>query len=311
MEIDIVADIHIKMSALDVFEYDRLMALADILKNNKSQAVWILGDLFDKHSPNLFEIKAANDFIQAIGKPIYFLEGNHERISHETYTLHLLKDTLGMQPLPDYQEIEGVSIVAVGHNKLCDIATRTEADILLSHFRWTHPLYGVGEIGKESEWIIVDKYKNIILGDIHDNTFKPAENVVYTGSPYSISYSSHTNYGYITLTLDGNYNIEQRQLALPNKVKLMATLNTLQGLVVGLDSASKYRIVVNLMDNEVDAFKNIKVPDNIELIGKIMEEHKEERKIDVGNDIKKVFLSSLRLREDEIKYIDGIICQTS
>jgi DNA repair exonuclease SbcCD nuclease subunit len=288
------------------------MKLADILHDAPTTEVWIIGDLFDRASPSVYDIATAHEFIQKVGKPVKYIEGNHERVSKVQYTLRLLEDTLGITKLPEYTTLEGVSITSIGHDSLDKLSIIQGGDILLSHFRWSHPLFGKGELSKAEETRISQIFSSIILGDIHSR-YSPLDNVKYIGSPYSISFSSSEEFGVGELHLDnGKFIFERVDLHLPNKISAVTTLPLLQSVLVGIqDEDSKYRITVMLRNSaEAEEVAVYRTPSNVELIGKfIVQDAKEdvEEKIEIRGEVKDILIDSLTLPSKSIQYIRDVL----
>ncbi len=313
-KVALAADIHIKTDELPVeasWNHNRLMLLAESISNMDVDELWIIGDLFDKARPTIGDIISAKLFVSIVGKPIKFLEGNHERINRDVYTLNMLKGVLGITKLPEKVSIEGVGITAIGHDFIHKIKEMPKDDILLSHFRWSHAIFGKGELLKRDEKYIKNNFTSTILGDIH-YPYQPEANVKYISSPYSINFGTPKEYGLMVLELNKGKHTETRvALDLPCKITYKTKLSLVNGLIESTDLKHQYNIIVSIRFNELEKFKKLKSPSNIELIPKyeeIKNENNEVTKIKIGNNIKDVLLDSLELPQKEDKeYIKNIL----
>ena len=309
----LLADIHIRLDELPIdpsWEYQRLILLAEAINKQNVDELWVLGDLFDKSHPTMADIIAAKRFITELDAPIKYLEGNHERISRDIYTLKQLEQVLGIEKLPEHFEVEGIGITAIGHDNIHKICELPEDDLLLSHFRWSHSIFGRGELSKKVENDISTTFRFTILGDIH-YPYEPLKNVMYISSPYSINFGKQKAFGMMQLFFDkGAYTYERIPLDLPCKISTKLNLSLVNGYVDSTDPKHRYRVIVNIRHNELEKFKKLKVPKNIELIPQFIENDFEKvvKKIEVGSNIKDVLLDSLVLptRKDR-DYISGIL----
>jgi len=304
----LVADIHIKyLKDYPLFEENRLDKLVEEIKKQSPDQVWILGDFFDSSKPKVKELRLARKFIDSLGVPVMYLEGNHERVNAQSYILKDLEKLLDITPLAYHFKINSTTIAAFGHKDIKDIVDSKNADILLSHFRWTHPLYGYGELrGDENE--ICRKFNSIILGDIHSN-YNPRPNVTYTSSPYTINFSSTQDTGFITLNIYKNgYSFSHIKTHLPNKVKLKVTLNKLSQLMATLDDINLYYIEVEVKNKkELLLFSKVRKPANVITLKPILiEELKETKvtKVEIKDNVLDTFMNCLpKSIEDEKDYI--------
>jgi len=311
--ISLVTDIHVRIVNTSPYQedwnYKRLMQLGYMLNKEDTSEVWILGDLFDRAMPSVFDVATVNTFLSIIGKPIKFIEGNHERINKLQYTMQLLSTTLNIERLSESFSIEGVHIVALGHDTLYKVLDVPKADILLSHFRWSHPIFGKGELSRKDESKISENFKLTILGDIHSR-YIPKDNVKYIGSPYSISFSPSSEFGVGELILDnGKFIFNYVDTDLPNKIKLSTPLTLLSGVLSGLLPEHKYRITVTLIEKELDKFKKLKTESNVEIIGKVVERGTKEVQegLTVRGDVKDILIDSLTLPKKSIQYIKDVL----
>ncbi len=308
----VVSDIHIKADGLDIlksWEHNRLMLLADSINNIQADTIWILGDLFDKHYPSMLDIICAKDFINALNKPVQYLEGNHERINNEVYTISLLADTLGIAPLLQSFSIGKHSVFAISHKDLELIPKLPSANLLLSHFRWTHSVFGNGELSKTTENFIPKNFDLTILGDIH-YPYEPVENVKYISSPYSISFSSMQEYNIGIIDFADELKFTRIPLDLPCKIKFKLPLSLVYSYIESANPMHKYRLIVDLRFNEYDKFKQLKRYDNIEYIPKLEStegEVKEIEEIKISANVEKAFMDTLSISNEDKEYIKNII----
>ena len=272
--------------------------------------VWIIGDLFDRAKPSLGDIIAAKHFVTELGIPIKYLEGNHERINKDLYTLRLLEDVLGIQELPQGFEIEDVGVTAISHRDIHKIKDLPSDDLLLSHFRWSHPVFGEGELNKTTEKFISENYQLALLGDIH-YPYEPEDTVNYISSPYSINYGNQKDYGMVVIEFsNGMFDPQRVILDLPSKISLSTNLGVINGVLEGLDPRHLYKIKVNIRLEQFEKFKKIKYPNNVILIPSIEEEIRKEtgrEKIEISGEIKEVLMDTLSLPKADKDYIREII----
>lgn len=221
MRIILLADIHARSDNLTV---TRLSEIGQQLGHYDQ--LWVLGDFFDK-SPSSDELLVVNTFLNT-QHDVYYINGNHERNREDVYKVddYIKHNLLNLKQLPPTFKIHNTTFNAVPHK---DIHKNIwdSSDILLSHFRWTHSLYGDGELAKADEAYICSMYKDVLLGDIHYR-YNPVANVKYVGSPYNIHYGLAQNNGYIQLdvTEDG-YTYQYVDLDCTEKLKIsVATLST-------------------------------------------------------------------------------------
>lgn len=313
IRVGLLADIHVRVDELPVllsWNHNRLMELAVVVSSQELDEVWIIGDLFDRSQPSLGDIISAHSFIKALEVPVRYLEGNHERINKDIYTLGLLADVLNMEALPNRFECEGVDITAISHKDIQSLPNLPKGTLLLSHFRWQHAIFGEGELSKRTENIISKNFVEILLGDVHF-PYEPEANVKYISSPYSINFGAQKDYGMMVLAFEeGKYQATRKILDLPCKISSVTSLSLLNGYLEGTDSKHLYRIKVKLRLEEYEKFKNVRRPSNVELIPQIEGETVEEIKVDkldIGANIKEVLLDTLALKEHDKNYIKEIL----
>ena len=305
----LISDIHIDWTSSDgTFEENRVALLSQEVQSHKPDEVWIIGDLLDKARSNVETLKLVRDFIDSLRVPTYYLEGNHERLSAEKYTLTQLKKLFNIEKLPNRFNIEGVDIVAIGHDSISQIVNEDNADILLSHFRWTHPVYGKGEIFKD-EITIKNKFKEIILGDIH-SSYSPHKNVRYIRSPYTINYQKESDTGILVIDFNnGKYAITPVDTNLPNKIKINIPVNKLAKLLATLDDTNRYFIDVLLNSKEeLKMLSKVHKPHCVKVLRPIIEDEKiSDKKVEIKDDVFETFLSvadsKVRESKDMIKEI--------
>ena len=317
IKIALVADIHIRTDDLPVllsWNNNRLIDLAIEITKLELDELWIIGDLFDRANATMADIISAKHFVDEVAIPIKYLEGNHERISKDVYTLHLLQDVIGIQPLMELEKVDGVTISCIGHDSIHKIKSLPPTGLLISHFRWTHDIFGRGELLKSEEHFIKDNFKETLLGDIH-YPYEPESNVRYISSPYSITFGNPKDYGLMLLELnDGEFKVSRVKLDLPCKISTTLPLKLINGYIENTNPKHKYRIIVKLLPTQFEEFKKLKAPKHVELIPKLKEitdEMKEVSKIEVGGNIKDVLLDFIKLPQLEDKlYIKDVLKET-
>ena len=135
---------------------------------------------------------------------------------------------------------------------------------------------------------------------------------MYTSSPYSVSFGKQKDFGMMLLAFDkGAVTHSRLLLDLPCKISTKLKLSLVNGYITSTDSKHLYRVVVYIRHNELEKFKKLKAPDNVELIPQFKEDDFEKiksEKIEVGGNIKEVLLDSLELptRKDK-DYISAIL----
>lgn len=263
MKVGLIADIHINTKDDQLWESDRLSQLAIIINNIDIKELWIIGDLIDLSKPTVTDIVTCHKFLSSIKVPIKYIDGNHERANKQHYILEPLMTMWGYEKLPLEFTIEGNKIVAVGHSDLDYLHTGVVGDLLLSHFRWSHTLYGDGEV-KKIESSLISRFTSIILGDIHYK-YTPYKNVKYISSPYSIKFSTTQDNAMMVLDITKKgINSEYVDLDLPNKVKLTTSFGKLHKLLDTLSDTNKYSIDVKIVDKkELNKFKMVHLPNNV------------------------------------------------
>ncbi len=312
--IGLTGDIHIRTDELPVelsWNHQRLMLLADEINKLDCDELWVLGDLFDRANATMADMISAKQFIEEIGVPVKYINGNHCRINKDVYSLHVLKGVIGIQPLMELEKIEGVTLSCIGHESIHKIKELPPTDLLLSHFRWFHDIFGRGELLKSEEHFIKDNFKETLLSDIH-YPYEPENNVRYISSPYSINFGNPKDYGLMILELDdGDFKVSRVKLDLPCKISTTLPLKLVNGYIENTDPKHKYRIIVKLLPTQFGDFKKLKAPQYVELIPKLKEitnKIKDVSKIEVGGNIKEVLLDFIKLPELEDKeYIKDVL----
>jgi len=307
----LVADIHINTSENEIFETNRLIELGDILNEDGSTEVYLLGDIFDKSKPDMFDIVAFKKFIDCINKPIYYIEGNHERVNAQYYCLDDIMGMFNIQKLET--TFKGTTkVYPIGHQELSSIqyidTSHKGKSVLLSHFRWTHPLFGKGELYKY-ENDIKTKFNMVFLGDIHES-YEPKDNVIYTGSPYSNKYKIQGEHSYLLVDFE-DLTYGRVLLDLPNKISITLPLSKLVSFLENIDTRHKYVIKVDIRNtDELKKLKKLVIPSCVtRLIPKVeKEEDSKKEVIEKKNTILDTLISVLpKTIKDDEEYIRSIL----
>ena len=284
------------------FHVNRLMLLADEINKLRPDRVYILGDLLDSTNINLCTREALKTFILKIGVIVNYLNGNHERINQNEYILDYLD--IGMKPLHTKQKISKTSITSLNHNQIHD-APHITSDILLSHFRWTLPVFWgtKGELSKTDLSIVTSNYLDVILGDVHAE-FEPEDNVTYVNQPYSHKYLPVSPKGLIMLSIkERGYDITRHHLDLPNKILITCSFNELDDVLNTLDERHLYKIRINIKSTEVDA---LPIPNNRVRFDLVISDLDSEEVIVIERENVLDTLLSV-IPEQDRAYIEGIL----
>jgi predicted phosphodiesterase len=260
MPIALVADIHIDTSEGTIFETTRVLELARAIKDTGASKVWLLGDILNKSKPTHYDIITLGRFLDELNVlDVAYIDGNHERVRDGKYILDDIMQMFKISKLPNEFKLGNFKIIAIGHSELYKLEHIESADLLLSHFRWSHPLYGKGEV--KHEQLLRSKCENIILGDIH-NFYKPHPNVTYISQPYASKYQTTQENGFILLDIkDAELAFKRVVTNLPTKIKLVVPLSKLIQILETLDLANKYVIDVIVKEQkELKTLKNIRLP---------------------------------------------------
>jgi len=230
-KIAIVSDVHLKLRKHKDFERKRFRQLISKLAESDANIVIFNGDLLDYSIPTLEEIKEVNDafFVLTQDKEVWLLDGNHEAVDKVHSTYDYLSFANVLRPKEGSQEItvENTSIRLCGWSKIGELKDTIGSDILISHYRSAMEGLYQEEVPTAN---FVNKYKLILLGDIHSR-YSPLPHIFYTGSPYSISSTRDTRnkYGYIELQVEGHaYSWKYIDLNLPQKIKVSLDFSKLQ-----------------------------------------------------------------------------------
>lgn len=242
VRIALLGDVHLALNKNSEFERNRFLELIKTISIKKYDVVIFTGDLLDKARPSLEELQLLQFSIlnlNHLGVRTIVLDGNHEAVDKNSSTYDYVK-LEGLEYLPnDSLEYEGVTINTLGYSNLIKYPLLKKSDILLSHFR-----SDFGIIKEEIDVKAISKKADlVILGDIHQR-YSPYENVHYTGSPYSIHFTSQSHkYGYIELTIDsGSYKHEYVDLELPCKKIISITQDDLESALTNTKDLLRIKI---------------------------------------------------------------------
>ena len=271
----IVSDIHINLRRHSAFETSRVLALAALLVSKDYTHIVLNGDLLDHARPTLQEAKLAQDFIKIISNintMVYLLDGNHEAIdvSKKLSTYDYIQMPSCVYIKDSVVQIEERDIRMVSWSHLKALSRPTAADLLITHVRCEVKPH----IKAERDMMFLQEYPLCILGDIHSR-YAPADNALYTSSPYAISFSSKDPKGsYIEINMEDMIP-HYVDTNLAQKVKLVGVVEDFRDFTP--DNKDIYNIVVSgtLEDlRTLKAHKNVlytKIIDRIEVEEEIPE----------------------------------------
>jgi DNA repair exonuclease SbcCD nuclease subunit len=227
----VTGDIHLNLNRLTEFERDRFISYFDILREEaillreegKIPILVLNGDIFDRSKPTYEEIGLFYEQVGIVSEvydEVFIITGNHEELGGKKSLYNYIPEH-GYKYIKVGSYVLGeVTVWMVGHTHL-DIIPKVEPknvkNILLSHYR--------SDIGFAKEEVhndyVESAYDYSILSDIHYKFF-PRENIEYTSSPYSITFSKEDFIGgYNVLTVHNNdFVVETRDVYLPNKLKI-------------------------------------------------------------------------------------------
>jgi len=214
----ILSDIHTKYSLFPQFERERQKQLIDeINKRTREDTVVVLnGDILDKATPSLEEIEAFYYLVENLkASAIILVTGNHEILNNEHCTYDFLP-SIDKLYYNDFFELENdfIKLNIVGYrslNLIFDLVSDTKTNLLISHYR-SELRFASEEVDNQK---VSSLYAYAILGDIHEH-YKPKDNIEYTSSPYSVSFSDIDDYGFIELAINGKeFDVQWHKLNLP------------------------------------------------------------------------------------------------
>jgi len=258
-----LGDLHINTSESYDFEVNRLEELANIINSRNPDKLFLLGDVLDKSNPSHKDIVALHLFLSSIECDISYISGNHERVSENNYILDEIMNMFDIPKLPRKFKLGKYNVLAVGHDEIHSLSVDDliNVDLFLSHFRWSHKLYGKGEL-QILERAIASEVGLVILGDIH-SFYTPKKNVIYTSAPYTSKYQVEQQNSFIELTYSEKGIVANRyECNLPSKVKLhIDNFPKLHRILDTLDSQHRYIISVDVTRDELSKVNKIKLPD--------------------------------------------------
>ena len=198
----IVGDLHINSNLSEDFETRRLTSFADIINKMSSGGTLIFaGDVFDRNSPSLIDIKLFYTMVYSLSlkNTIYITNGNHD-----STTFNFLPE-VGFKYINEPSIINDL-VMIVPWTYLRELedhlqATKYKDKLLISHARCTIPPHITEEI---SIRLLSESFREVVLGDIHTQPTLPFDNVTYTTSPSNVSFTAYKkdSHGYISFNLD-------------------------------------------------------------------------------------------------------------
>ena len=226
-------DIHLKIPEKnEEFYIQRFLDFTEKIKEEDASEILLTGDLFDK-SPTALESALMLGWIQQFDCPVLIVEGNHDRTNRKTKRANYLENLLTLVHLPNVvfsgSQIVDYSGYRLVSNRLIREGVKIPVDkkkVLLSHIR--HELEFAGAKKKaEYDMEKIKGFKSCLLSDIH-STFKYADNIYYSASPWRTHRKSITDLTEIDDTFFGYNIVEQGVIThiacnLPNHYILTAT----------------------------------------------------------------------------------------
>lgn len=308
LNILLVADIHFPNLSLDKitptlylntfennFHVNRLILLSKEINKINPDRVYILGDFLDKSYINLATLTVINNFINNINATVYYLNGNHEKISHQEYLLHYISNFINIHKIPENELIFNTSVNAYGHDNL-DKLIYSKSDILLSHFRWYHELYGRGELSKDHLNMLIDNHSQLYLGDIHYQ-HEPAPNVHYIGQPYASKYYSHSYYSLTLLSInESGFSHERVPVDLPSKyLHKLSSTDVLQSYLDNLPDRHLHKVELTLNSKSPFVKNEFNIKPNVMIVTKeLTSDEVESVELDTIN-VKDAFMSMIEI----------------
>jgi len=277
-----LGDLHINTSESYDFEVNRLVELSNVINSRNPDKLFLLGDVLDKSSPTHKDIVALHLFLSSIECDITYINGNHERVSENNYILDDIMNMFEIPKLPRKFKLGKYNVLAVGHDEIHSLSVDDliNVDLFLSHFRWSHKLYGKGEL-QRLEIAIASEVGLTILGDIH-SFYTPKKNVIYTSAPYTSKYQAEQQNSFIELIYSDKGIVANRyECNLPSKVKLhIDKFSKLHRILDTLDNQHRYIISVDVTSDELNKINKIKLPDCvIRLLPKVSKEPTKDREV--------------------------------
>lgn len=268
MKFIITGDIHLKIKEPNDFNERRFFNLLYEIEKENPDIVILNGDIFDKANPSWYEIKKYYEWINRLSQTtnqIFVLSGNHEELSKNSSLFDYLPQYDYVYKDLDKLVIGETTLWLVSHHKIEEIYKLkrqfiTSTNILISHYRSKVNKFMTSEI---DNIYVAKTFDYTILSDIHMH-FKPAENIEYTSSPYSVNFTNQQEYGFIILTIDNegkDYNLNYKKLNLPCRIKYeIKTEDDFIKFKVDYEKNKKhiYKLVsyIKLDDSKKDWIKN-------------------------------------------------------
>jgi len=262
MKIVVFGDIHIRIKEPYDFNERRFFNLIQVIKKEEPDILILNGDVLDRANPSWYELKKFYEWIEKannfVKNKIILISGNHEDLSKNECLYDYIPQTNFEYVDKGFLKItDDITFWFISHHKIFEIYKLkneffTDINILFSHYRSAINNYMTDEIDN----VYVSKtFDYTILSDIHQH-YKPAVNIEYTSSPYSIVFDNREDFGYIVLNVENkNYEVKWKQLNLPNLVKFV---------IKEEKDIDKLKLV--LEQNKKDVFKVVSVVKTDKLI---------------------------------------------
>jgi len=217
------------------------------------------GDLFDRQ-PTLEETASVVKYLNAVVKPTYLIDGNHESTKKGETFLGLL-NFMVVNPLvhiiTDYctTYINDIGIDFIPFNRLKHFEkegnSELNSELLITHVRGCIPPHVAPEVNLG----IFDRWKLVLAGDLHSHS-NSQRNIVYPGSPLTTSfYRTKPKKGILKVDLD-TLGVEFIDLNLPALIKLTVeskdeiTENTTQDFIA-YDIVPKLEAIIEAKEDTV------------------------------------------------------------
>ena len=306
MKILSVADIHITLHKEKIpyeWQVNRFKLLFEsLLELEKECDVTVIaGDIFDK-KPELDEIALFLTYANRVQKPTIAIPGNHEASEKgKTFLEHFTKDHALNNPnfklYTNNSRVvingQGFQLFPYGEMQINKIPEYVENDILVTHIRGAVPPHITAEFDFEK----INKWKLVLLGDLHFRHQYNNKPIFYPGSPLNTKFDRDDSRKYgvdIIYFLDiNNYNVVFVDLDLPKLIR--KTINAGEPLL----EHDKHHIVYEIKGS-------------IDVLSKIKNHKLLDKKIaDTPSTTSLLNLSGLSLKEEIVSYLKYIKTEES
>ena len=240
-------------------------------KCNEHKAGLILaGDLFHTTKPNLLETQLLIELLIKLKDnniETYIISGNHENIGNGVSCLDHFADLFSEMGVRYYQADKLKNITFLGHTHLqVGFNDPVKNDILITHVRPTVNQFIQEEVDVAK---LIEPYKLVIAGDIHQELELFDGKLVYTNAPLNNHYEEKPNTGVVLLDPETLKWSRISTNHLPQLVQVTCKADDYDSLV--LKQGNHYRVEVTgspqelrKISTECENVKLLKVPEVID-----------------------------------------------